>query len=71
VSVVTSRQEISEFYQHLTEPGRDVAAPHRLLSGWRGHALGDVLRRLIEGKGKITLQWEKEGLQALGFEGDS
>ena len=71
MAVVASRQEIGEFYQHLNGSGAKVAEPHRLLSGWRREALGDTLLRLIGGNGKITLQWEKDGLQALGIEDDS
>lgn len=61
VAVATSRQEINDFYQCLTNGD---AASHRLLSDWRAEALGDTLRKLIKGAGRIHLDWQNDGLRA-------
>ena len=64
VSVVTSRQEINEFSQHLA--GRtDVAKPHRLLTGWRKQALGNALQELVRGTRQISLNWREYGLRLM------
>jgi hypothetical protein len=63
VAVVTSRQEVNDFYQRLTSSS-DAGAPHRLLTGWRREALGDALRQLISGNTAIHLDWNDGGLRA-------
>jgi ribonuclease D len=63
VAVVTSRQEINDFYQHLSTP-QMASEPHRLLTGWRRGALGEALRTLIEGNSSIHLKWNDGGLRA-------
>lgn len=54
-AVVTSRQEISDLYQRLV--ANDPSAEHRLLTGWRGQAVGDALRELILGGARAELSW--------------
>jgi ribonuclease D len=61
VAVATSRQEINDFYQSLTNGD---AESHRLLSHWRREALGEALRQLVDGRGLVHLAWEDGGLRA-------
>ena len=63
VAVATSRQEINEFYQYLTG-GNEAPDVHRLLSDWRREALGEALRQLVDGRGRLHLDWEDGGLRA-------
>lgn len=63
IAVAASRQEVNEFYLHLTDPGR-AATPHRLLSGWRKEALGDALRGLLASKNRIEFSWVEAALRA-------
>jgi len=55
VAVVTSRQDINDFYHHLQ--GTNGSEPHRLLTGWRHEALGKTLTQLVEGKARVELGW--------------
>lgn len=63
VAVVTNRQEVNELYQHLNGKS-EVATPHRLLSGWRGEALGQTLAKLIRENATIILSWPDGALRA-------
>ena len=63
VAVATNRQDINDFYQHLTHPQAD-APPHRLLTGWRREALGGTLADLVKGRGTIELTWPEGALRA-------
>jgi ribonuclease D len=68
VAVVTSRQEINDFYQHFTSKAPADEAPaetHRVLQGWRGEALGATLKDLLEGRAGIELNW-KNGMLKVG-----
>lgn len=62
VAVATNRQEINDFYQHLTSSSDD-SAPHRLLTGWRREALGETLSRLIRDQARIDLSWPDGSLR--------
>lgn len=63
VAVVTNRQEINDFYQHLAGSPTD-ADPPRLLNGWRREAVGQKLHQLISAKTHIELAWPNGALQA-------
>ena len=65
VAVATNRQEINEFYQHLTAPAVDMTTPHRLLTGWRKEALGDPLAQMVRGESKVELAWPNGTLRAI------
>jgi ribonuclease D len=54
-SLVTSRQEIGEFY-HIHLSGR-IPDDLRILRGWRREALGQRLLALLNGQTPVTLQW--------------
>jgi ribonuclease D len=68
VAVATNRQEVNDLYQHLM--GRsDIArsdndAPHRLLTGWRGQALGQTLAQLLRGNARVELIWPNGSLRS-------
>jgi ribonuclease D len=62
-ALVTSRQEIGEFYRYLThsharEPDLGIQ------KGWRKAALGDPLRELAKGGKSIHLGWSQGSLRA-------
>jgi ribonuclease D len=63
VAAVTSRQDINDFYYHLTADSDD-SPPHRLLSGWREQAVGRSLSRLLKGDLQIELSWPDHALRA-------
>jgi ribonuclease D len=63
IAVVSSRQDINDFYQYLTANNQS-APPHHLLTGWRKEALGGPLQKLLAGTGGIELRWGKTGLQS-------
>lgn len=63
VAVATNRQEINEFYQHLTASTRS-SEPNRLLTGWRKEALGDTLVQLVNGTATIELTWPNGSLHS-------
>ena len=54
-AVVTNRQEVSDLYQYLT--GSNSSVEHRLLTGWRGRAVGQSLAQLIRGAARAELSW--------------
>jgi ribonuclease D len=62
VAVVTNRQEINDFYQHLMQ-NPEGGSPHRLLTGWRREALGESLSKLVNGKARIELTWPNGALR--------
>ena len=65
VAVVTSRQEINDFYQFLTAPSNGHT--HRLLNGWRREALGETLVQLLKDNARIELAWPNGALKAKGM----
>lgn len=62
VAVVTNRQEVNDFYQHLTG-NSETSSPHRLLTGWRGEALGKTLSKLVREHAHIELFWPNGSLR--------
>lgn len=62
VAVATNRQEVNDLYQHLIG-NPDNSSPHRLLTGWRGEALGQTLARLIQKDAHIDLSWPNGSLR--------
>jgi ribonuclease D len=63
IAVVSSRQDINDYYHYLTNSD-ESRQPHHLLTGWRKDALGEPLQKLLAGTGGIELRWEKMGLRS-------
>ena len=61
-AAATNRQEVSEFYQHLTD--ENSSSPHRLLTGWRRQAIGDPLAQMIRGTARTELSWPNGSLHS-------
>jgi ribonuclease D len=61
-ALVTSRQEIGEFYRRAI--GKNDAPDIGILRGWRRAALGDPLERLMTGGGRIAFEWTDGTLRA-------
>lgn len=68
VGAVTSRQEISDFYQRYAS-GRGNVPTHRLMTGWRYQAIGRTLSQILQGKARIELSWPNHFLRAQVFDG--
>ena len=64
VSLLATRQEIADFYSHVTRPN-DTGTVPRLLTGWRREALGEPLTRLIHGTARVNIGWSKDSLAAV------
>jgi ribonuclease D len=60
-AVVTSRQEMADFYLAITSGG-DMSEL-RLMKGWRREALGEPLVQLFNGSRKFTLTWTDGSLR--------
>ena len=60
-AVVTSRQEVGEFFRTLAAGG-DMAGS-RLMKGWRREALGEALVELFKGSKQFRVAWEGETLR--------
>jgi ribonuclease D len=60
-AVVTSRQEMSDFYLAIASNG-DLS-DLRLMKGWRREALGEPLVQLVAGELGITLKWSDGSLR--------
>ena len=60
-AIVTSRQEMSDFYRAITT-NADVSRL-RLMTGWRREALGEPLIKLVSGEGGMSLRWEDGSLK--------
>ena len=63
-ALVTSRQEIGEFYRHVSGRGGD---PNDIgiLKGWRRAALGEPLLKLMRDGGTIAFEWSNGTLRAI------
>lgn len=61
-SLVTSRQEIGDFLRQL-DKRKDPDSP--LMKGWRRAALGEPLLNLLNGGGKVSLDWNGGALRTL------
>jgi ribonuclease D len=61
-SLVTSRQEIGDFYRYLSRGGKepDIA----LLKGWRKEAVGEPLRQMVKERRAIAVDWVEGSLRA-------
>ena len=59
-ALVTSRNEIGEFYRAMTNGG-DVASLH-LSQGWRREALGEPLAKLMRGETQFGMRWNDGAL---------
>lgn len=53
-SLVASRQDIADFYRHVTSGKGELP---RLLEGWRKEAVGNLLVEFLRGKKKVALKW--------------
>jgi ribonuclease D len=62
-SLVASRQDVGEFYRHVTGDG--AGEPPLLLRGWRREAVGEMLTEFLAGKRKVGLEWVDEALHAM------
>jgi ribonuclease D len=54
-ALVTSRNEIGEFYRAMTS-GQDLESLH-LMQGWRREALGEPLAKLMRGETQFGVRW--------------
>jgi len=54
-ALVTSRNEVGEFFRAMTNGG-DVESLH-LMQGWRREALGEPLAKLMRGEAQFGLRW--------------
>lgn len=54
-ALVTSRNEIGEFYRAVTSGG-DLSSLH-LYQGWRREALGEPLAKLMRGESQLDVRW--------------
>ncbi len=54
-SLITSRNEIGEFYQTFTQRGDVEALP--VFQGWRREALGEPLAKLLRGESQFGVRW--------------
>ena len=61
-ALVTSRQEIGEFYRHVS--GGREAEDLSIMKGWRREALGEPLMKLIKEGNAVTLDWNEGALRA-------
>jgi ribonuclease D len=55
-AIVTSRQEMADFYHALVH--KQDLSKSRLMKGWRREALGEPLLELMGGTATISLKWE-------------
>ncbi len=56
-ALVTSRQEVGEFYALL---GKGGEIEHHLLQGWRKEALGQALIELHAGQARLQVEWRQK-----------
>ena len=60
-AVVTSRQEMADFYQAIAS--KADLSDSRLMKGWRREALGEPLLKLVEGSLHLNLNWTAGSLR--------
>lgn len=63
-AVVTTRQEMSDFYRAVAA-GADVSHL-RVMKGWRREALGEPLLKLVNERTEMTLRWAEGSLKLTG-----
>jgi ribonuclease D len=63
-AVVTSRQEMADFY--LAIASKSDLSNLRLMTGWRREALGEPLVKLVNGADSIGLTWADGSLRLTG-----
>ena len=57
-ALVTSRQEIGDFYyRHALRRHGPAQEDSPLMKGWRRQAVGDPLLNMLDAEGKISIQW--------------
>ena len=59
--MVANRKVLELFYQHVARGTGDSPA---LLQGWRGKAVGDLLRSFLQGHSSLAMAWEDGMLRA-------
>ncbi|MGE5610645.1 MAG: ribonuclease D [Bacillota bacterium] len=59
--LAASRQEIARLYRDLQANG-SLPNDHRLMRGWRGQLLGEVLIQFLRGSAAMQLQWQNGSL---------
>jgi ribonuclease D len=62
-AIVTSRQEMADFYQALASDG-DMSAL-KLMKGWRREALGEPLVKLVNESARLGLTWSDGSLKIV------
>jgi ribonuclease D len=55
-AIVASRQEVADFLRHVT--AGDRPDDQSIMTGWRKEALGQPLLDLINGQGKVSVEWQ-------------
>jgi ribonuclease D len=63
-AIVTSRQEMADFYRAVSTGG-DVSHL-RVMNGWRREALGEPLIKLVQEQTEMTLRWAEGSLKLAG-----
>jgi ribonuclease D len=59
--LATSRQEIARLYRDMQANG-SLPSEHRLIRGWRGQLLGEILSQFLRGSTALQLQWKDGAL---------
>ena len=62
-ALVTSRQEIGDFFRHLAS-GHDTSQSP-IMKGWRREALGQPLTDLLTKSGTVSLAWDQGQLRVV------
>ncbi len=60
-AIVTSRQEMADFY-HAIVTKKDLSEL-KLMNGWRREALGEPLKKLVNESGNLALTWSEGSLR--------
>ena len=57
-ALVTSRQEIGDFYyRHALRRHGPAQEESPLMNGWRRQAVGDPLLNMLDAEGKVSIHW--------------
>ncbi|OGA22519.1 MAG: hypothetical protein A3I01_17730 [Betaproteobacteria bacterium RIFCSPLOWO2_02_FULL_65_24] len=59
--LVTNRRELEKFYEHVTHGSGEVPS---LLQGWRGEAVGELLKSFLQGERGLSIASEENMLRA-------
>jgi ribonuclease D len=60
-AIVTSRQEMADFYHAVVS--KSAADDSKLMQGWRREALGEPLLQLVRGGPSVALSWQEGTLK--------